>query len=124
MMLNEESIQRLREAIEGIERHAHPRPGQGPDLYCLNLSSWLGERMSVVLDALIKVDNQRKKLIAELDELHVKEAAGTYAGMDTCEHCRMLCHSREGLSCDTDDNGNMADGAWPCATMKIVEKYR
>jgi hypothetical protein len=35
-----------------------------------------------------------------------------------CELCAELCHSHSGLMCD--DEG---DGAWPCATMKIVERY-
>lgn len=63
--------------------------------------------------------DKRKGLIAELQQLHVREeAVPHYRNHATCEHCRMLCHSYEGLSCDDD-----GDGKWPCATMEIVEKY-
>lgn len=57
-------------------------------------------------------------LIAEIEALHIREEPGVYSRVATCEHCRMLCHSYSGLNCDTND------GAFPCETMKIVEKYR
>lgn len=68
----------------------------------------------------IEVDKTRG-IVAELTELHKREPAisGPYGKeVDYCEHCNGLCHSYEGLSCD-----DLADGAWPCATMAIVEKY-
>jgi hypothetical protein len=54
-------------------------------------------------------------LIAELKHLHSRGNDGI---RDVCELCAELCHSHSGLMCD--DEG---DGAWPCATMKIVERY-
>jgi len=61
-------------------------------------------------------------IVAELTELHNKSEdwwrLKDGKPMPVCEHCRELCHSHSGLSCD--DEG---DGAWPCATMAIVEKY-
>lgn len=53
-------IQSMADTVKQVEEHQHPRPGQGPDLYCLNLTSWMGERMPAVLrvlaDAQAKID--------------------------------------------------------------------
>lgn len=40
-------IGQMRETLGEIQEHAHPE--QGEDFYCLNLVSWLGERMGPVL---------------------------------------------------------------------------
>jgi predicted RNase H-like nuclease (RuvC/YqgF family) len=38
----------LAETIKNVREHEHP--GRGEDLYCLNLLSWMGERMGPVLE--------------------------------------------------------------------------
>lgn len=120
-MISEQAIISLRKAVEDIRTHQHQEKGE--DLFCLNLTCWLGERMGPVLDALSESENSRRALVAELAELHSRAPAlpdpayGKRA--DYCEHCNDLCHSYEGLSCDDE-----VDGKWPCATMVIVEKYR
>jgi hypothetical protein len=40
-------IAQLRETLGEIQSHEHPKRGE--DFYCLNLVSWLGERMGPVL---------------------------------------------------------------------------
>ena len=118
-MISEQAIISLRKAVEDIRTHQHQEKGE--DLFCLNLVCWLGERMGPVLDTLSESENSRRALVAELAELHAKGEDWWHLkdGKPTavCEHCKELCHSREGLSCDDD-----GDGAWPCATMAIVEK--
>ncbi|MET9303221.1 hypothetical protein ABZX66_28260 [Micromonospora aurantiaca] len=42
-------IGHLRETLGERLAHEHPREGQGPDLFCLNLTSYMGERMGPVL---------------------------------------------------------------------------
>lgn len=54
--------------------------------------------------------------IAELHTKNVEVHQGR--NIEYCEHCAELCHSWEGLRCEYPH-----DGAWPCPTMKILEKW-
>ncbi|MFI6903052.1 hypothetical protein ACIBKY_17450 [Nonomuraea sp. NPDC050394] len=42
-------IEHLAETVRQRLAHEHPQPGGGEDLFCLNLTSYMGERMGAVL---------------------------------------------------------------------------
>lgn len=51
-------IASLADAVAEVRAHDH-RPQYGPDDYCLNLTSWMGERMGAVL---ARVDEQAERI--------------------------------------------------------------
>ncbi|MEV8638955.1 hypothetical protein AB0395_45605 [Streptosporangium sp. NPDC051023] len=61
----DELIDHLAETVLDREAHEHPKPGQGEDLYCLNLTAWMGERMKSVLVRLREAESERDRLRAE-----------------------------------------------------------
>lgn len=67
-------IEQLADAVLDRQTHIHPQPGSGEDLYCLNLTSWLGERMGPILVRL----REAERRLAAADE----EAAGMRSVLD------------------------------------------
>lgn len=65
-------IARLVETVKEQREHEHQGELRGPDLYCLNLTSFMGERMGAVLrrlsDAQAEIERLRARLMALADE--------------------------------------------------------
>lgn len=55
----------VRKAAEDYRTHDH-KPGLGEDIYCLNLTAWMGERMGAVLK---HFDAEVASLTTERDRL-------------------------------------------------------
>lgn len=70
---------RLAEAVVDQRDHQHPADGQGPDLYCLNLTSFMGDRMGAVLrrvaDEQSEVFKERQRATALAEEFEREAAA-------------------------------------------------
>lgn len=58
-------IANLTETVEQVKEHDHP--AKGGDLYCLNLTSYMGDRMATVLRLLAAERAEVDRLRAELD---------------------------------------------------------
>lgn len=55
-----EVVEQLAKTV--LDRHAHIHPERGEDLYCLNLTSFMGERMGPVLVRLREVEAEVERL--------------------------------------------------------------
>lgn len=67
---SDDLLRQVAESALSHRDHAHPAEGTGPDLYCLNLTSYMGNTMGAVLrrvaDLLGQVDELRE-LVARID---------------------------------------------------------
>lgn len=68
-------IIQLAECTVEREGHKHPIEGRGPDLYCLNLTSYMGHKMPFVLRRLVDAEAEIEQLKARYDAL-ADEATG------------------------------------------------
>lgn len=63
---------RLADTVVDFRNHDHPAEGAGPDLYCLNLTSFMGDRMAAVLrrvaDEQSEVFKERQRATALAEE--------------------------------------------------------
>lgn len=63
-------ISRLREIEKQIENHEHPTNAQGErmtDLFCLNLTSWIGERAHFILEHIDALEQELEKAKEDRD---------------------------------------------------------
>lgn len=71
----------VRETVADLRGHAHPPEGQGEDIYCLNLSCYLGERMGGVLaeyDRVVAERDAARRQLATMRE--ISRAVGVMMG--------------------------------------------
>lgn len=64
-MVTNDPLTDIRQALEHVRAHKHPELGRGEDIYCLNLTAWMGERMGFVLR---HYDQRVAQLIKEVDQ--------------------------------------------------------
>ncbi|MFI6910146.1 hypothetical protein ACIBKY_53460 [Nonomuraea sp. NPDC050394] len=104
-------IEHLAETVRQRLAHEHPQPGGGEDLFCLNLTSYMGERMGAVLVRL----REAEAAIQRVRDLHLKVESprhGCCAPPQLCEGHAPECRGREhGLTCPT----------WPCPTIAALD---
>ncbi|GAA2990354.1 hypothetical protein GCM10017559_07940 [Streptosporangium longisporum] len=104
------SIEDLAAAVLDRLAHEHPQPGGGEDLFCLNLTSYMGERMGNVLTRLRDAEAEQARLRhhrSELITLHEREEL-LFGGF-ICLHCTPADAD------DPDDNVY-----WPCPSLRAV----
>ncbi|MEV7011740.1 hypothetical protein [Streptosporangium sp. NPDC051022] len=63
---SDDMIEELATAFLDRLAHEHPKPGEGEDWYCLNLTSFMGERMGGVLVRLREAETEVNRLRTEL----------------------------------------------------------
>lgn len=103
---------RLAGTVVEQREHQHPTEGQGPDLHCLNLTSFMGDRMGAVLrrvaDEQSEVFKERQRATALAEEFereadaimaerdryhevadHLARALAAITGADIGEHSSM-----------------------------------
>ncbi|MFH9610478.1 hypothetical protein [Streptomyces sp. NPDC017448] len=68
-------------SVADIRNHEHPT---WEDLYCMNLSSWMGERIAPVLKRLLDTETENVRLRTQVAEL---EAATYVAPSPSCTTC-------------------------------------
>lgn len=95
----------LRAAVSDVAGHDHPL---GSDLYCLNLTSFMGERMGPVLQRLAETEAEVARLRAQIAEVR---AMHTDSIVGPCP----ACFRSEDVS-DTDD-GLVG---YPCPTLRAL----
>ncbi|MFF9568451.1 hypothetical protein [Streptomyces sp. NPDC014685] len=70
----------LAESVANVRDHEHPK---WEDLFCMNLSSYMGERMAPVLRRLLDIEVERDALRARVAELEALKPAP----VQTCRTC-------------------------------------
>ncbi|MBN6054550.1 hypothetical protein JYK22_21590, partial [Nonomuraea sp. RK-328] len=108
---SDELIEHLATTLHERLGHEHPQPGGGEDLFCLNLTSYMGERMGAVLARL----REAEAAIQRVRDLHPKVENPTHgccAPPKLCKGHAPECRGREhGLTCPP----------WPCPTIAALD---
>ncbi|WP_156325814.1 hypothetical protein [Nonomuraea sp. SBT364] len=66
---SDQLIEHLAEAVQERLAHEHPQPGGGEDFFCLNHTSYMGERMGAVLVRVRERDAQIASALAVLNDM-------------------------------------------------------
>lgn len=100
-----------------LDRAAHDHPARGKDLYCLNLTSWMGERMGPVLVRLRDAEAERNALRTEVERLRGQRAAL----ITPHEYEELIFGGFICLHCTPDDCDDPDDNVyWPCPSLRAV----
>lgn len=85
----------LAEAVADLRNHAHPK-GKGEDLFCGNLTAWMGERMAPVLRRLLDAEAEAERLRARAGEKDTLAGESTPAPKTADRRAYLLDRIRSG----------------------------
>ncbi|MEV7112393.1 hypothetical protein [Streptomyces anulatus] len=108
------------ESVANVRNHEHP---SWEDLYCMNLTSYMGERMAPVLKRLLDTETENARLRARVAELEARHAAvlSLHRKHSDSEHCfaddeTWPCNTRTAL-------GQAEAPCRPCGCPKRFDRH-